>query len=148
MPLSKGDKTPSVIVNGVTSKVTLPFSDSATVLFFYPTNRGSSCVTEVVDFDHRLDAFSSLGIKVAGVTTEPVSEVTYLKESKRLSITLCSDPLGRASDSYGVRNAYGFADRYTFLISKEGFVLAVWQAYDTEGHAEAVLRHCRSQRLA
>ncbi len=144
MPLAKGDMAPSVSVSGVSSEVELPYPLEPTLVFFYPTNQGSTCVTEVVDFDRRLDDFSSLGIKVAGVTTEPISEVLSLKQAKRLKLTLCSDPRGKASALYGVRNPYGFADRYTFLISKGGLVLEVWQAYITEGHAEHVLKQCRS----
>jgi peroxiredoxin len=96
-----------------------------------------------MDFDVRLDDFLSYGIRIAGVTTEPLSEVASLKGAKHLTLTLCSDPLGIASSLYGVRNAYGFADRYTFLISKEGEVLQVWDAYSTTGHAEDVLGQCR-----
>ena len=97
----------------------------------------------MVDFDIRLDDFCSCGIRIAGVTTEPLTEVASLKGAKHLALTLCSDPLGIASGLYGVRNAYGFADRYTFLISKEGEVLQVWDDYSTAGHAGEVLGQCR-----
>jgi peroxiredoxin Q/BCP len=143
LPLAKGDKAPKITVKGELSDVTLPFPREATVLFFYPTNQGSTCITEVVDFDDRLDDFLSCGIGIAGVTTEPLSEMASLKGAKRLMLPLCSDPLGIASSLYGVRNAYGFAGRYTFLISKEGEVLQVWDAYNTAGHAEEVRGQCR-----
>jgi len=147
LPLSKGDRAPQVSVRGVSSDVSLPYQDRATVIFFYPTNMGRTCVTEVVDFERRLDGFRSLGAEVVGVTTEPLSDTVALKDGKQLSLTLCSDSLGRASELYGVRNAYGFADRFTFLISRDGLVLCVWQAYDTVGHAEDVLSYCRRMPL-
>ncbi len=147
MPLAKGDRAPEGTVRSATSAVTVPFPDSATVVFFYPTNQGSTCVNEVVDFDRRLAEFQSLGCRVVGVTTEGLSEVARLTDSKHLSIPLCTDSAGTVSQKFGVKNAYGFSDRYTFLIGKDGFVLAVWQAYDTQGHAEEVLHHCRGLRL-
>ena len=121
----------------------LPFQGSKSVIFFYPTNQGRTCVTEIYDFDRLQGQFESLGIRVAGITTEAISEVTDLKGGRGFTITLCSDPSGKASEAYGVRNAYGFSDRYTFLISGEGMILEMWQAYVTEGHADEVLQYCR-----
>jgi len=145
LPLAKGDVAPTVAVVGVSSDESIPYSGLPTVIFFYPTNQGTTCVTEIVDFDRRLAEFTSLGIGLVGVTTEVLSEAMALKESKHLRLSLCSDPQGQASALYGVKNAYGFSDRYTFLISKERKVLAVWQAFDTLGHAEEVLSYCRRQ---
>lgn len=147
LPLARGDAAPTITVRGISSELALPYADSSTVLFFYPTNQGSTCVTEIVDFDRRLAEFAALGAKLAGVSTEVISEAAALKDSRRLSLALCHDPHGEASALYGVRNAYGFSDRYTFLISKKKVVLDVWQAYDTVGHAEEVLRRCRSTLL-
>jgi peroxiredoxin Q/BCP len=147
LPLAKGDTAPTVTVRGISSEETLPYPGSATVIFFYPTNQGNTCVGEIVDFDKRIAEFASLGVMLVGVTTEVISEAAALKGSKRITLRLCSDPLGEASTLYGVKNAYGFSDRYTFLISKEREVLAVWQAFDTSGHAEEVLRYCRGESL-
>ncbi|HVP22894.1 MAG TPA: redoxin domain-containing protein [Conexivisphaerales archaeon] len=143
MPLVKGDRAPRVSVEGPSSEILLPFQGSTSILFFYPTNQGRTCVTEIADFDRLQGQFAALGIRVVGVTTEAISEIADLKGSKGLSVSLFSDPSGRASEAYGVRNAYGFADRFTFLISGEGTILAMWQAYVTEGHADEVLRYCR-----
>jgi peroxiredoxin Q/BCP len=143
MPLAKGDRAPIVKLRDFDSEVSIPSVGTAMVIFFYPTNQGSTCVTEVVDFESRLAEFAALGVRVVGVTTEGLSKVGFLKDSKRLSLTLCHDPGGLASALYGVKNAYGFSDRYTFLVSKDGVIQNVWQAYDTQGHAEAVLRYCR-----
>jgi peroxiredoxin Q/BCP len=147
MPLVVGDKGPKIHVRGDSSEAMLPYGDSLTLIFFYPTNQGTTCVTEILDFDRRLSQFSSLGVRVAGVTTDELSQIRELVKDKRLSIPLFNDPEGRGSGLYGVRNAYGFSDRYTFLISKDGFVTASWQAYDTSGHAEEVLCHCRDESL-
>jgi peroxiredoxin Q/BCP len=145
MPLAKGDTAPTVIVRGISADVSLPYPDSSTVIFFYPTNQGSTCVNEIVDFDTRLAEFTSLGIKAVGVTTEVLSGAASLKERRHLTIPLYSDIRGEASALYGVKNAYGFSDRYTFLISKDRKVLSVWQAFDTSGHAEEVLKYCRRE---
>ncbi len=147
MPLAKGDPAPRVTVRDAAAELTLPYPGVANVLFFYPTNRGRTCVTEVVDFNERRGGLTALGVEVAGITTEDIAEITALKTAKDISISLCFDFSGKASELYGVRNAYGFSDRYTFLISKEGVVLAVWQAYDTVGHAQEVLRHCQAISL-
>jgi len=147
MPLAKGDAAPSVVVRGAAADVALPCPSVPNVLFFYPTNQGRTCVTEIADFDARLNEFASIGVKVFGVTTEDISEVVALKEAKSFSVPLCFDPSGKASELYGVRNAYGYSDRYTFAISSKGVVLFVWQAYDTVGHAQAVLEFCRNAAL-
>jgi peroxiredoxin Q/BCP len=145
LPLAKGDTAPTVTVRGISAGVSLPYPGSATVIFFYPTNQGSTCVNEIVDFDMRLAEFASLGVKLVGVTTEVLSEAVSLKERKHLTLPLYSDIRGEASALYGVKNAYGFSDRYTFLISKERKVLSVWQAFDTSRHAEEVLTYCRRE---
>jgi peroxiredoxin Q/BCP len=142
MPLAKGDRAPIVKLRDFDSEVSIPSVGTAMVIFFYPTNQGSTCVTEVVDFESYLAEFAEMGIRVAGVTTEGLPEVKFLKDSKHLSLVLLNDPGGMTSAQYGVRNAYGFSDRYTFLVSKDGVIQNVWQAHDTQGHAGAVMKYC------
>jgi peroxiredoxin Q/BCP len=145
LPLAEGDTAPTVTVRGISSEETFPCPGFATVIFFYPTNQGSTCVNEIIDFDRRLAEFASIGVKLVGVSTEVVSEAASLKVSRHLTLPLFSDPHGEASALYGVKNVYGFSDRYTFLISGDRKVLAVWQAFDTVGHAEEVLKRCRAE---
>ena len=132
-----------ITVVGISYKEVLPWKGFRTVLFFYPTNHGSTCVNEIVSFQRHLSEFSELGIRLAGVTSEELTEIRDLVEDKQLSLPLFNDPGAIGSALYGVKNAYGFSDRYTFLISEEGVVLSVWQAFDTTRHAEIVLAHCQ-----
>jgi peroxiredoxin len=92
-------------------------------------------------------SLAASGVKPVGVMTEALSEAVSPKERKRFTLSLRSDPHGEASTLYGVKNAYGFSDWYTFLISKDRKMLAVWQVFGTSGHAEEALMHCRRESL-
>lgn len=99
------------------------------VLFFYPLDFTFVCPSEIIAFDHRMEAFEERGVKVIGCSID--SHFTHLAWKKTpqnegglgsLRFPLVADISKSIGKSYGVLTGPGIAFRGTFLIDKNGVV--------------------------
>ena len=70
-------------------------------------------------------------------STDPVEKNAEFAESLELDYPILSDPEGKNAESFGVlRKDRSAANRVTFVIGKDGKILAVEDEVKTESHGE------------
>lgn len=99
------------------------------VLFFYPLDFTFVCPSELIAFNHRLEAFKKLNVEVIGVSID--SQFTHLAWKNtpvdkggigQVGYTLIADIKHEIARAYDVEAAGGVAFRGTFLIDRAGVV--------------------------
>ncbi len=116
------------------------------VLYFYPKDDTPGCTKEAIAFSEHLGAFAAAGVKVFGVSKDPVAKHAKFRTKHGLSVPLLSDENNDVCERYGVwveKNMYGKKymgiERATFLIDSTGTIAQVWRKVKVPGHAEVVL---------
>ena len=146
--LSEGDPVPDVTMQSVEGKSISPvdFRGQKLVLYFYPKDDTSGCTREAQDFTALADAFAAAGVKVVGVSRDPMKKHEKFIDKYSLSVPLVSDEDGRISDAFGTwvqKSMYGRkymgVERATYLIGADGRVLKAWRKVKVPGHALEVL---------
>jgi peroxiredoxin Q/BCP len=116
------------------------------VLYFYPKDDTSGCTREAQDFTALAGDFKAAGVRVIGVSRDPMKEHEKFIGKYSLGIPLVSDEDGRISDAFGTwvqKSMYGRKymgmERSTFLIDADGRVIREWRKVKVPGHAAEVL---------
>jgi peroxiredoxin Q/BCP len=117
----------------------------AVVLYFYPRDNTPGCTTEACDFRDRWDAIKKQGVVILGVSTDSVASHEKFATKFELPFTLLSDKDHEVAEKYGVwveKSNYGKKymglQRATFLIDKDGKIVAVWPKVKVAGHVDEV----------
>jgi peroxiredoxin Q/BCP len=125
------------------------------VLYFYPKDDTSGCTREAQDFTALADEFKAAGVRVVGVSRDPMKSHDKFIGKYRLAIPLASDEDGRISEAFGTwvqKSMYGRKymgmERSTFLIGADGRVLKEWRKVKVPGHAAEVLEAARELAAA
>ena len=151
--LTAGDMAPdfSLPRDGGGSVSLAEMRGSPVVLYFYPKDDTSGCTTEALAFSALADEFAKAGVKVIGLSPDPVKSHDKFVAKHGLSVILASDEDKTALSAYGVwkeKSMYGRSymgvERSTFLIDRDGRVAAAWRKVKVAGHAEAVLKAARA----
>lgn len=145
--INQGDKAPAITVEPTDgSKVNLASPGEKLVLYFYPKDDTSGCTREAQDFTALGDEFAKAGVKVVGVSRDPMKSHEKFIGKYELKVPLVSDEDGRISDAFGTwveKSMYGRKymgmERATFLIGADGRVLRAWRKVKVPGHAQEVL---------
>jgi peroxiredoxin Q/BCP len=147
--LSPGDTAPDF---------TLPDQDSeevslsdlrgeTVVLYFYPRADTPGCTTQACGIrDHRSD-YEAAGVRVLGVSPDPVDAVAKFADKHSLGFTLLADADHSVADAYGTwvekRNygkTYMGVQRSTFIIDPDGKIASVIEKSSPNTHDDEVLR--------
>jgi peroxiredoxin Q/BCP len=149
--IGEGDKAPAIDVaasDGTT--VSLASPGQPLVLYFYPKDDTSGCTREAQDFTSLASDFQKAGVKVVGVSRDPMKSHEKFIGKYGLAVPLASDEDGRISDAFGTwveKSMYGRKymgmERASYLIGADGRVLRAWRKVKVPGHAEAVLNAAR-----
>jgi peroxiredoxin Q/BCP len=147
----EGDQAPAIHVassNGATVDLSAP--GAPLVLYFYPKDDTSGCTREAQDFTKLASDYAKSGVRVIGVSRDPMSKHEKFIEKYGLSVALASDEDGRISDAFGTwveKSMYGRKymgmERATFLIGADGRVLRAWRKVKVPNHAREVLAAAR-----
>ncbi|HWU92055.1 MAG TPA: peroxiredoxin [Sphingomicrobium sp.] len=145
--INEGDKAPSITVTTSDgSSVNLASPGQPSVLYFYPKDDTSGCTREAQDFTALAADFRKAGVKVIGVSRDPMKAHEKFIGKYDLAVPLVSDEDGRISGAFGTwvqKSMYGRKymgmERSTFLIGADGRVLKAWRKVKVPGHAQAVL---------
>ena len=120
------------------------------VLYFYPKDDTSGCTREAQDFTALAKEFKAAGVRVIGVSRDPMKKHDKFIAKYDLAVPLVSDEGGRISDAFGTwveKSMYGRKymgmERATFLIGADGRVDREWRKVKVPGHAEEVLAAVR-----
>ncbi len=120
---------------------------SRVVLYFYPEAMTPGCTTEACDFRDNLNSFAGAGVRVVGISKDPVEKLKRFAERDRLNYTLLSDEDLSVQQRYGVwgeKSLYGKivvgSIRSTFVIDEEGRIERAWYNVKATGHVARVRR--------
>jgi len=146
--ISEGEKAPAIdVVSTDGSSVNLAAPGQSLVLYFYPKDDTSGCTREAQDFTTLATEFEKAGVKVIGVSRDPMKKHDKFIAKYDLAVPLASDEDGRISDAFGTwveKSMYGRKymgmERATFLIGSDGRVLRAWRKVKVPGHAQEVLK--------
>jgi peroxiredoxin Q/BCP len=146
--INEGDKAPSLTVaasDGTSIDIASP--GQLLVLYFYPKDDTSGCTREAQDFTALAGDYVKAGVKVVGVSRDPMKKHEKFIDKYGLAVPLVSDEDGRVSEAFGTwvqKSMYGRKymgmERATFLIGADGRVLRAWRKVKVPGHAEEVLK--------
>ena len=122
--------------------------EGALVLYFYPRAFTEGCTLEARAFSEAMDEFRALGVNVVGVSADDAATL------RRFSVEACRSafPVATATsamiDAYDVRLRAGspMSNRTSFLIGRDGRILAVHSAGDWQGHVPAMLAAARARQ--
>jgi peroxiredoxin Q/BCP len=148
MMVNEGDKAPAIEVTASDgSKVNLSSPGQPLLLYFYPKDDTSGCTREAQDFTELARDFAKAGVKVVGVSRDPMKKHEKFIDKYSLAVPLVSDEDGRISDAFGTwvqKSMYGRKymgmERATYLIGADGQILRAWHKVKVPGHAAEVLK--------
>jgi len=145
--INEGDKAPAISAaasDGSTVAIGAP--GTKLVLYFYPKDDTSGCTREAQDFTALAGEFERAGVKIAGVSRDPMTKHDKFIGKYGLKVPLIADEDGTISDAFGTwvqKSMYGRKymgmERSTFLIGADGRVLKEWRKVKVPGHAAEVL---------
>ena len=146
--INEGDKAPALKVTcSDGSTVDLSAPGQPLVLYFYPKDDTSGCTLEAQNFTQLAPDFRKAGVKVVGVSRDPMKKHEKFIAKYDLAVPLASDDDGKISDAFGTwveKSMYGRKymgmERATYLISADGRVLKAWRKVKVPKHAEEVLK--------
>ena len=117
------------------------------VLYFYPKADTPGCTTQACGIrDHRGD-YEAAGVRVLGVSPDPVDAIRRFHDKQDLNFTLLADADHAVAERYGVwgeksmygRTYWGNA-RATFIIDEDGVVRHVIPKATPKTHDDEVLK--------
>jgi peroxiredoxin Q/BCP len=146
--INEGDRAPSLTVTASDgSSVNLASPGRPLVLYFYPKDDTSGCTREAQDFTALASEFKKAGVKVVGLSRDPMKSHQKFIGKYDLAVPLVSDEDGRVSDAFETwveKSMYGRKymgmERATYLIGADGRILKVWRKVKVPNHAEEVLK--------
>ena len=146
--INEGDKAPAITVTASDgTSIDLSSPGQPLVVYFYPKDDTSGCTREAQDFTSLADRFKQAGVRVVGVSRDPMKSHEKFIGKYDLAVPLASDEDGRISDAFGTwveKSMYGRKymgmERATYLIRADGRILKAWRKVKVPGHAEAVLK--------
>jgi peroxiredoxin Q/BCP len=154
MMIQEGDKAPAITVTASDgSTIDLSAPGQTLVLYFYPKDDTSGCTREAQDFTALAAEFEKTGVKVIGVSRDPMKSHEKFIGKYGLAVPLVSDEDGRMSDAFGTwvqKSMYGRKymgmERATYLIDADGRIVRAWRKVKVPKHAEEVLNAAQALR--
>jgi peroxiredoxin Q/BCP len=146
--LNEGDKVPALktkLSDGTELDLSAP--GQPLLLYFYPKDDTSGCTREAQDFTALASDFAKAGVRVVGLSRDPMKKHDKFIAKYDLKVPLASDEEGAISDAFGTwveKSMYGRKymgmERATYLIGADGRVLRAWRKVKVPGHAAEVLK--------
>jgi peroxiredoxin Q/BCP len=146
--INEGGTAPAMTVSATDgSSINLAAPGQPLVLYFYPKDDTSGCTREAQDFTALAADYANAGVKVVGVSRDPMKSHQKFIGKYGLAVPLVSDEDGRLSDAFGTwvqKSMYGRKymgmERATYLIAADGKVLRAWRKVKVPNHAAEVLK--------
>jgi len=150
--VNEGDRAPAITVSlSDGSSVNLASPGQPLVLYFYPKDDTSGCTLEAQNFTQLAPDFEKAGVKVIGVSRDPMKKHEKFIAKYDLAVPLVSDEDGKISDSFGTwveKSMYGRKymgmERATYLIGADGKILKAWRKVKVHKHAQEVLKAAKA----
>lgn len=117
------------------------------VLYFYPKDNTSGCISEACDLRDNYQSFLSKGYAVVGVSADSIKSHQNFKKKYNLPFPLISDTEKKiitAYNAYGEKKMYGKTVmgilRKTFIINETGIIEEIIDKVDTKNHSKQILK--------
>ncbi len=126
-PLAEGAALPAVTQknqDGQAVKLAEAGSAGYVLVYFYPKADTPGCTKQACSLRDAYAALTDKGVKVFGVSSDPVKSQKAFREKYKLPFTLLADDDGTVTSAFGVPKTLGFAKRQAFLF-KDGKL--VWR---------------------
>ena len=119
------------------------------VVYFFPAAFTSGCNVEAAAFSQAIDKFKAAGATVIGVTagnTDRLAEFSKDTEKCAGKFPVAADPGAKIAAEYGVvlDKKPEWSNRTSFVINRDGRIVAVHSDLSPEGHVEAMLAGVKS----
>jgi peroxiredoxin Q/BCP len=115
-------------------------------LYFYPKDDTTGCTAQACEFRDMQADYDAAGVRVIGVSPDPLKSHVKFRDKHDLPFTLLSDPEHEAAEAYGVwveKSMYGRTymgiERSTFVIGPDGTIQQALYKVKPKGHAASVL---------
>lgn len=100
--IEQGDRAPKLkVATSDGGEVDLAAPGQLLVLYFYPKDDTSGCTRQAQDFTAMAGEFAAAGVKVVGVSRDPMARHEKFIGKYGLTVPLASDEDGRVSDAFG-----------------------------------------------
>ena len=116
------------------------------VVYFYPKAGTSGCTTQACGIRDRRADYEAAGVRVLGISPDPVERVKRFHEGEALNFTLLADEDHAVCEQWGVwlqKSMYGRtywgAARATFIVDGEGEIRHVIPKASPRTHDDEVL---------
>jgi thioredoxin-dependent peroxiredoxin len=116
-------------------------------LYFYPKDDTSGCTAQACEFRDMQTDYDAAGVRIIGVSPDPLTSHTKFRDKHGLPFTLLSDPDHAAAEAYGVwvqKSMYGKTymgvERSTFVIGPDGTLQQALYKVKPKGHAASLLQ--------
>lgn len=150
--LSKGDEAPVFKTEASQAGKAFAFSlkealaKGPVVLYFYPAAYTGGCDLEAHTFAEFMDKFSAAGTTIIGVSADDIQRLNAFSADPDFcagKFPVASDPGGKIAATYGLKLippqagikdakgepvTHGFIPRTTFVINKDGRIVAVFSS--------------------
>jgi peroxiredoxin len=150
--LSKGDAAPVFTAQASLAGSAFDFSlkdalaKGPVVVYFYPSAYTGGCDIEAHTFAELKDQFTAAGATIIGVSADDIQRLNSFSSDSNYcagKFPVASDPQGQIAASYGLTMAaartgmkdvrgqdltHGFIPRTTFVIGKDGKIMAVFSS--------------------
>jgi thioredoxin-dependent peroxiredoxin len=149
--LKVGDKAPNFKLQGTdgkTHQLTDYAGKRAVVLAWFPAAFTQGCTIECKSLAEHGDMIKKYQVQYFMISVDPIEKNTAFANAKSVTLNgqegqkeaadfpLLSDPTKEVATAYGVLNARGVANRWTFYIGKDGRILAIDKAVKPATSAE------------
>lgn len=141
--LTVGDPAPDFTLTDDSGKQ-VSLADHAgrkVIVYFYPAAMTPGCTTQACDFSDSLDALTTKGYDVVGISADPPPKLAAFREKEGLRITLLSDPdraVTRAYGAFGPKTRYGKTTegvlRSTIVVDESARVADAQYDVKADGH--------------
>ena len=131
--LKVGDQAPDFTLqasDGNTYKLSDFKGKQAVVVAWFPKAFTQGCTIECKSLAEHGDMIKKYEVKYFMASVDPIEGEQGSKafaEAHKADFPLLSDPTKKTAEAYGVLNARGMANRWTFYIGKDGKILAIDQ---------------------
>lgn len=114
------------------------------VLYFFPAAYTPGCNIEAHQFSQAIDKFAAAGASVIGVTSGNADQLAqFSADNERCAgkFPVAADPGAKIAAEYGVvlEKKPEWSNRTSFVIGRDGRVIAVHSDLSPEGHVDAML---------
>ena len=137
--LKVGDQAPDFSLeasDGKTYKLSEFRGKQAVVLAWFPKAYTSGCTIECKSLTENGHLIRKYNVKYFMASVDPLADNKGFAEQQKADFPLLSDPSKETAQKYGVLNAKGMSNRWTFYIGKDGKILAIDKAVKPATSAE------------